>query len=537
MAMQGGHLLVQSLLALGARHSFGIPGESYLAALDGLYDTQGQLDFMICRNEGGASFMAAAYGKLTGRPGICWVTRGPGAANAAIGVHTAYQDSAPMLLLVGQVGRDHIGREAFQEVDFRAMFGDLAKWVVQIDSADRIPEIIAKAYTRALSGRPGPVVVALPEDMLRDHSDQPPVRGPVALGEPAPTPNAMADLHNMLRQSQNPLMIVGGCNWTDAGRIALQNFAQQSDMPVAVAFRYQDQFDNHSPCYVGEAGVAMPAQMVDVIRRADLILAVNTRLGEMTTGGFELLDCPNPRQTLIHVHSSDLELGKTYQPALAIHSGPNSFAHALAPVPIGWADWRKQARHSYKQSLSAPTPTAVDNERNTVNMGEVSAWLRAHLPDNVIVTNGAGNFTLWPNKFLQYGPSARLLAPQSGAMGYGVPAAIMAKLVHPDRMVLCFAGDGDFQMNCQELASAKQYGAQPIILLLNNGSYGTIASHQNRHYPGRAFGTTMSDNPDFIALARAYGFYGQRVDKTADFAAAFDAAKASLGGAVLELMV
>ncbi|NGQ89563.1 thiamine pyrophosphate-binding protein [Rhodobacter sp. HX-7-19] len=524
----GGQLLVQSLVALGATRAFGVPGESYLAVLDALHDTAGKLDFVLCRNEGGAAFMAAAWGKLTGQPGLCMVTRGPGATNASIGIHTAMQDSAPMLVFVGQVGTDMRGREAFQEIDYRAMFGTVAKWAVEIDHVDRIPEILARAWSTALSGRPGPVVIALPEDMLTSLSSAAPLAAPPRLTEPAPTADAVAETLDMLRAAQRPVVLIGGCNWSAEGRRALQIFAETSDIPVIAAFRYQDQFDNFSPVYSGEAGVGMPPNVRALIRDADTILAINIRFGEMTTDGYTLLDVPVPKQRLIHVHGSDREIGKIYQPVLGIHAGPNAFAAALQPVSGPWADWRARARAAWEAGFDLPLqPSPVD-------MGLVTAHLRDVLPADAILTNGAGNFTVWPNKFYKFGPEARLLAPQSGAMGYGLPAAIAAKVAHPGRTVVCFAGDGDFQMNCQELGTAMQAGAQPIVLILNNGTYGTIRAHQERNYPARVSGTTL-ENPDFAALARAYGFHAERVARTEDFAPAFARALASGTGAVLDL--
>lgn len=530
MTRNGGQLLVESLIALGATKAFGIPGESYLAVLDALHDTQGQLDFINCRNEGGAAFMAAAWGKLTGQPGLCLVTRGPGVTNASIGVHTAMQDSAPMILFVGQVGTDMRGREAFQEIDYRAVFSTMAKWAVEIDRVERIPEILSRAWTTALTGRPGPVVVALPEDMLTSLTEAVPLDRPARIHEAAPGPEAITETDELLAQSQRPLILVGGCNWTDAGRAALQRFAEDSDIPVVAAFRYQDQFDNHSPVYAGEAGVGMPAHVRRLIQDADTILAVNVRFGEMTTDGYSLLSVPVPTQRLIHVHGSDREIGKIYQPSVGIHAGPNAFAAALSPVAGRWAEWRAKARADWEASFDLPPqPSPVD-------MGVVTTHLRHVLPEDVILTNGAGNFTVWPNKFFKFGALARLLAPQSGAMGYGLPAAIAARIADPARRVVCFAGDGDFQMNCQELATALQYGAQPIVLILNNGIYGTIRAHQEREYPERVSGTDMV-NPDFSALARAYGFYAERVERTEDFAAAFDRALASSSGAVLDLNI
>ena len=526
----GGQLLVESLIALGARKSFGVPGESYLAVLDALHDTKGKLDYILCRNEGGAAFMAAAYGKLTNTPGICFVTRGPGATNASIGVHTAMQDSAPMLLFIGQVGTDMTGREAFQEIDYRAMFGTVAKWAVQIDQVERIPEILARAWTIATTGRPGPVVIALPEDMLTSLTDKAPLTAPAKIASPAPQAETMATAQQMLKAAKKPVILMGGTNWSETGRAALQNFAEQSDIPVVAAFRYQDQFDNFSPAFTGEAGVGMLPHVKALIRDADLILAINVRFGEMTTDSYTLLNVPVPQQKLIHVHPSDAEIGKIYVPELGIHACPSSFAQSLQPVSGAWADWRKAAREAYLASFDAPAqPSPVD-------MVAVMAYLRDRMPEDVILTNGAGNFTVWPNKFAKFGTTARLLAPQSGAMGYGVPAAIAAKVAEPESMVVCFAGDGDFQMNCQELGSAMQAGAQPIILILNNGIYGTIRAHQEKHYPARVSGTTM-ENPDFVTLAKSYRFHAERVETTADFAAAFERAAASKTGAVLELNI
>jgi acetolactate synthase-1/2/3 large subunit len=530
MMRNGGQLLVQSLLGLGARKAFGVPGESYLAVLDALHDTAGQLDYVLCRHEGGAAFMAAAWGKLTGQPGLCMVTRGPGATNAAIGIHTAMQDSAPMIVFVGQVGTDMTGREAFQELDYRAVFGTMAKWVVEVDRAERIPELLSRAWTTAVSGRPGPVVMALPEDMLTSLTDAAPLTGPVKVHEPAPGVGTVDGVLDLLSASKRPLVMLGGCNWRAEGRAALQTFAEASDIPVIAAFRYQDQFDNHSTVYAGEAGVGMPPHVKALVREADTILAINLRFGEMTTDGYTLLSVPEPAQTLIHVHGSEAELGKIYRPTLAIQAGPNAFAAALRPVRGDWADWRAKARAGWLASLTlAPLPSPVD-------MGAVSAHLRKVLPADAIITNGAGNFAVWPNKFLAYGPDARLLAPQSGAMGYGVPAAIAAKVAQPDRLVVCFAGDGDFQMTAQELATARQEGAQPVILILNNGIYGTIRAHQEREYPARVSGTDMV-NPDFVMLAQAHGFHAERVETTEAFAAAFARAIASPTGAVLDLAI
>ncbi|WP_233717278.1 thiamine pyrophosphate-binding protein [Jiella avicenniae] len=529
----GGQLLVECLLALGATKSFGVPGESYLAVLDALYDTKGRLDYVLCRQEGGAAFMAAAYGKLTGSPGICMVTRGPGATNASIGVHTAMQDSAPMILLVGQVGTDMKGREAFQELDYPAVFGTMAKWAVEIDQVERIPEILSKAWITATTGRPGPVVIALPEDMLTATTDVAPLSARTEIFEPAPPAAAMTRLGEILGEAERPLILYGGCNWREGSAAKLQTFAEAADIPVVSVFRYQDQYDNFSPTFCGEAGVGMAPAIKKLLAEADVILAVNVRFGENSTDGYRLFDVPEAAQRIVHVHGSDREIGKVYRPALGVHAGPNAFADALGemkPVSGNWAGWRSAARAAYEAGFDLPDlPSPVD-------MGKVTAHLREVLPDDVILANGAGNFAVWPNKFFKFGPKARLLAPQAGAMGYGVPAAIAAKVVHPERTVVCFAGDGDFQMTSQELATARQAGAQPIVLVLNNGIYGTIRAHQERHYPARVSGTDMK-SPDFVMLAKAYGFHGERVERTEDFAAAFERALASPTGAVLDLVI
>ena len=526
----GGKILVDCLEALGATQSFGVPGESYLAVLDALHDSA--LNFTLCRNEGGAGFMAAAYGKLTGSPGICFVTRGPGATNASIGVHTAMQDSAPMILFVGQVGIDMKEREAFQEVNYRAFFDPLAKWATEIEDIARIPEVLSRAWTTALSGRPGPVVVALPEDVLSSVAAIPALSGSVHVHEAAPSPEALDKAVATLAGARRPLIIMGGGGWTDAGSTVLQSFAEVADIPVLAAFRYQDRYDNTSPTYAGDAGVGMAPVTQALIREADVILALNIRFGEMTTGAYTLFDAPEPKQSLIHVHASDRELGKIYAPKLAIHAGPNAFSRALSgrSVTGPWAAWRAEARAGYEGWFDLP------DQPGPVDMGKITAHLRERLPDDTILTNGAGNFAVWPNKFFPLGPGHRLLAPQSGAMGYGLPAAVAAKITHPDRTVVCFAGDGDFQMNHTELGTAMQAGAAPIVLILNNGTYGTIRMHQERTYPARVSGTTL-ENPDFSALARAYGFHAERVETTDAFAAAFDRAIASPTGAVLDLAV
>ena len=435
-----------------------------------------------------------------------------------------------MLLFVGQVSTGQRGREAFQEIDYRAVFGGLAKWTTEIDHAERIPELLARAWALATTGRPGPVVIALPEDMLSATTTAPPLTAPPALRAPAPLPEDVDAARALLSGALRPLIVVGGTNWTEAGRTALLDFATASDIPVAAAFRYQDQVDNFAEVFCGEAGVGMPAHMRGILAEADVILAINIRFGEMTTGGYQLIAPPCPRQRVIHVHPEPSELCKVVVPELGIVADPSRFAGALRPVAGPWSDWRTSARGSYRSSLIAPPqPGGVD-------MGRVIAHLQHVLPDDAILTNGAGNFAVWPNKFFSFGPRARLLAPQSGAMGYGLPAAIAAKAVFRDRCVVCIAGDGDFQMTSQELATARQMDAAPVVLVVNNGIYGTIRAHQERDFPGRVSGTTMI-SPDFFALARSYGMHGERVSQTEAFPAALERALAARTGAVLDLDV
>ncbi len=526
----GGEILIDCLLALGSKKAFGIPGESYLAVLDAIYDKRKDFDFILCRNEGGAAFMASAHGKLTQEPGLCFVTRGPGAMNAAIGVHTARQDSSPMILFVGQVGTALKGREAFQEIDYETAFRDVAKWSVEINEADRIPEVISRAWLTAVSGRPGPVVVALPEDILTDETDALPLISPVHIEKGVPVIETIEKVQFALSDCKRPLIIIGSSTWSQSGQNALKSFAESSKIPVVAAFRYQDQFDNFSSAFCGEAGVGMPAHVRELIVASDLIIAINIRFGEMTTDAYSLLKVPIPDQKLIHVHSAESELGKIYLPDIAIHADPNEFSRCLENVSSRWEDWFSSARRKYLDSLIAPKQPSM------VDMGLVMQYLQKVLPSDVIITNGAGNFAVWPNKFYQFAGYSRLLAPQSGAMGYGVPAAIAAKSAFPNRTVVCFAGDGDFQMTCQELSTAAQIGIFPIILILNNSSYGTIRVHQEKNYPGRVSCTDIV-NPNFTALAESFGFLGLRVGTTDEFYVAFESALNSERGAVLDLNV
>ncbi|MEM9784551.1 MAG: thiamine pyrophosphate-binding protein [Pseudomonadota bacterium] len=543
MARRGADLLVAALRAQGIDTVFGVPGESYLAVLDALHDTA--IRFVPNRHEGGAAFMAEALAKLTGRAGVCFVTRGPGATNAAIGVHTAMQNATPMVLFVGQVARGMRGREAFQEIDYPAMFGSVAKWAVEIDDPGRVTEIVARAFATALGGRPGPVVVALPEDMLVEETDAPSLSQAVVPSQPAVDPAVVATAARVLLQARRPLIMLGGGGWDGdpSGRAALAALTEAADaasLPIAVTFRCQDLVDNHSPIYAGDAGVGMTPAMKRLIGEADAILALNLRFGENTTDGYTLLRVPEPRQRLIHVHPSAREIGKIYQPAMGVQAGPALFAAALADAlpaaaatlgeaPESRLAWAAEARQAYEAVFDLPAqPAGLD-------MGVVMAVLRDRLPDDAILTNGAGNFAIWPSRLFRYGPGHRLLAPQSGAMGYGLPAAIAAKLTFPDRVVLCFAGDGDIQMTMAELGTAMQMDARPVVLVVNNGSYGTIRMHQERHYPERVSATRI-DNPDYVAIAGAYGMLGEQVSQTAAFAPALDRALASPTGALIELI-
>ncbi|MEO8630221.1 MAG: thiamine pyrophosphate-binding protein [Betaproteobacteria bacterium] len=527
----GGQILVDCLLAHGADLAFCVPGESYLAVLDALYDVREKIRLTVCRQEGGAAFMAEAYGKLTGRPGICFVTRGPGATNASIGVHTAYQDSSPMILFIGQVGGDVVEREAFQEMDYRRVFGEMTKWVAQVDRVERLAEYISHAFHLAVSGRPGPVVLSLPEDML---VSQAPAVLPTSYQRIKPHPGDadMERLAHLLSEAAKPLLLVGGGDWTAHACEDLRGFSERWNLPVACSFRRQDLLDNRHDNYVGEVGIAISADLKKRVREADVIVAAGPRLGEMTTGGYTLFDVPRIHTKLVHVHPGAEELGRVYQADLMINAGMEEFAAAAcrldAPPKSAWRQWTESLRTEYLASL---TPVEAPG---AVNLSEVVAWLRERLPRDAILTNGAGNFSGWLQRFYQYGGFRTQLAPTNGAMGYGVPAAIAAKLALPQRTVVCFAGDGDYMMNGQELATAVQYGAAVVFIVVNNSMYGTIRMHQEREYPARVFGTDLR-NPDFVALAHAYGAYGALVEKTTDFAAAFDRALASGGPALLEV--
>jgi len=524
-----GHALVETLIAQGVDTVFGVPGESYLAVLDGFHQHAQRIRFVACRQEGGAAFMADAQGKLSGRPGICFVTRGPGASNAAVGVHTAWQDSTPMILFVGQVASDQRDREAFQEIDYRQMFGPgtlgMAKWAAQIDSADRLPEYVARAFHTALQGRPGPVVLALPEDMLTTHTAAP-VLPRVHAASAWPAPEALRDVRSLLLTAKRPLVIAGGSGWNAEACLALQRFAEDWALPVGCAFRFQDTFDNRHPQYAGDVGIGINPKLSARVREADLILALGIRLGEMTTGGYSLLQVPRPQQKLIHVHAGAEELGRVYQADALLQASMAHAAKALetldAPEELSWREWTAAAQRDYRANLE-PTPVSP------LDLAQVMKTVQRLAPPDTVYTNGAGNFSGWLHRYVQY-PGLQhhgrtQLAPTSGAMGYGVPAAIAASLLQPQRTVIGVAGDGDFLMTGQELATATGYGAgrgpgKLIVIVVDNGSYGTIRMHQEREYPARISGTELF-NPDFAQLAQAYGWQAARVERNEQFEPAF----------------
>ena len=527
----GGQILVANLLAQGADLAFCVPGESYLPVLDALYDVRDQLRLIVCRQEGGAAYMAEAYGKLTGRPGIALVTRGPGASNAAVGIHTAAQDSSPMIVFVGQVGSDFADREAFQEIDYRRMYGSSVKWVAQIDRADRIPEYVARAFRVAQSGRPGPVVLALPEDMLaaRATVDDAARAGATIV---YPGSEAIAALRAQLEQARRPLVLVGGSGWNERACADLARFVAANALPVACAFRNQDLVDNRDGHYAGEVGIGPNPKLAARVRDADVLLVIGERLGESVTSGYTLLSVPNPAQALIHVHPGADELGKVYQPSLAIAASLPAACAALADMlPIAAPAWAGSAAAAHAEYLAWQSPRPMPGE---LDFWQVVGFLRDRLPEDAILVNGAGNFATWVHRLYRYPRYRTQLAPYSGSMGYGVPAAIAAKAVCPERIVVSWNGDGCFLMNGQELATAVQYRLNVIFVVVDNGMYGTIRMHQEKHYPARVYGTDLV-NPDFAALARAYGVHGETVNRTAEFAPAFERALAHDGPSLLHL--
>ena len=522
-------LIVEALERNGIERVFCVPGESYLALLDALYDTK--IAVTVFRHEGAAAMAAEAWGKLTGRPGIVMVTRGPGATNASAGIHVARQDSTPLIMFVGQVARGMRGREAFQEVDFRRMFAPLAKWVEEIDDPSRVPEFVGRAFNAATSGRPGPVVLSLPEDMLREPTDARSA-APWVQVETHPGLTQMAQLQKLLWAAKKPFVILGGSRWSEAAVAGMRRFAERFDIAVGCSFRRQMLFDHDHPNYAGDVGIAPNPELARRVREADILLLVGGRMSEMPSSGYKLIDIPEPKQALVHVHPGAEELGRLYRPALAINASPIAFVAALEglqpPSTVPLTAVARAARQAYV-AWSEP----VKNE-GPVQLAEIVIWLRDHLADDAIITNGAGNYSAWVHRFFRFRRYGTQLAPTSGSMGYGLPAAIAAKLKYPDRAVVCFAGDGDFQMTANEFQTAVQYRASVIVIVVNNGIHGTIRMHQERDYPGRVIATDIT-SPDFAELARAHGGHGETVARTEDFAPAFERAVASGKPAIIEV--
>lgn len=530
----GGQVLVDALLLHAVDTVFCVPGESFLGALDAMYDKRERLRVFSARHEAGALNMAEAYGKLTGKPGIAFVTRGPGAMHGAVGVHTAAQDSTPLVLFIGQVKRAHMGREAFQEMDFVKVFSPMAKWVVQVTDPAAIPDTVAEAFAAALSGRRGPVVVVMPED-VQTQSVTVADSLPEPIAHAAPTVADMTKLRALLLAAHRPLMVVGGSGWSDKARDDLTHFAERFDLATATAWRRKDRFDNTHRCYVGDMGLAIDPNLARRVTEADLILAVGARLDDNTTSGYTLLSPPRPVQKLVHVYPGPEELGRVYQPELAILADPGPFAAmaaALTPpdMILPWAEWRAEARADY-ETFIAPRhcPGSVD-------LAKIFSELPERLPPDTIITNGAGTYTAWHHRYFLHEKFGTYLGPTSGAMGYGVPAAIAAKAVHPKRTVIALAGDGCFSMSAMELATAKQYGLAIVVLVINNGLFGSIRMHQERHYPGRTIATGLV-NPDFAALARSFGGHGESVRSTAEFWPALERCLKSGQPAVIDIHI
>jgi len=528
----GGKILADALVAQGAKLAFGVPGESYLPVLDGMYDQRERFSFVICRQEGGASYMAEAYGKLTGEPGVLFVTRGPGATNGAVGVHTAQQDSTPMVVFIGQVPNEFAEREAFQEIDYRRMYGQMAKWVGQIDRVERIPEYVSHAFHTACAGRPGPVVLALPEDALF---------GEAAVADvpryhkvrPAPSPQNIAELKKLLDGAQKPFVLLGGGGWDRETCVKLQKWIEANGLAAGTSFRCQDLFDNRSPNYAGDVGIGINPKLAERVKEADVLLVIGPRLGEMTTSAYSLVEAPLPRQTLVHVHAGAEELGRVYRPALAINSGMAQFANAVEGLKFDKPSWKNDTESLRKDYLAWTEPRPMPGK---LQYGEVIRWLSDHLPEDTVVAGGAGNFAGWLHRHFRYKGFRTQLGSTNGSMGCGYPAAVAAKLAAPKRTVLGLCGDGDFLMTGQEIATAAQYGANFVALVVNNGIYGTIRMHQEREYPGRVFGTDLK-NPDFAAYARAFGGHGETVERTEDFAPAYERAARSGKPAIVELKI
>jgi acetolactate synthase-1/2/3 large subunit len=528
----GGKILADALAAQGVKLAFGVPGESYLPVLDGLHDLQDKLRFVVCRQEGGASYMAEAYGKLTGDPGVLFVTRGPGATNGAVGVHTGFQDSTPMVVFVGQVPNEFAEREAFQEIDYRRMYGQMTKWVAQIDRVERIPEFVSRAFHTAAAGRPGPVVLALPEDTLfaeaavadapRHHKVQ-----------ASPSAAQIAEVKALLEKAKAPFVVLGGGGWDRATTLKLQKWLESQGLMAGTSFRCQDLLDNRSPSFAGDVGIGINPKLAQRVKDADVLLVIGARLGEMTTSAYTLVEAPLPRQALVHVHPGAEELGRVYRPALAINSGMPQFIDALVSLSFSNPAWKERTSAARKEYLEW---TEVRPIPGNVQYGEVIRWLSDNLPEDTILANGAGNFAGFMHRYFRFKGYRTQLGSTNGSMGYGYPAAVAAKLAEPKRTVFALCGDGDFLMTGQEIATAAQYGANFVAVVVNNGIYGTIRMHQEREYPGRVYGTDLK-NPDFAAYARAFGGHGETVERTADFAPAYQRAAASGKPAIIELKI
>ena len=528
----GGQLIVDALEANGVDRIYCVPGESYLAVLDALHDSP--IETIVCRQEGGAAMMADCHGRLTGRPGICFVTRGPGAANAMAGIHVASQDSNPLILFVGQVARGNREREAFQEVDFKAVFGSMAKWVVEIDDARRVPELVTRAFAVATSGRPGPVVVALPEDMLTDTVEAPSPLPAVPV-HTHPGAGEIAALAQLLQEAERPFVILGGTGWGAQGVADMALALERWDLPAGCSFRRQALCDHLHPSYAGDVGLGINPHLAAAIREADLVLLVGGRFGETPSDDYSLLQSPYPAQKLVHIHPDPQELGRVYRPSLPINANAAAFAAAFAKTrPDGTVPWSARTKALHDAYLAWSTPPAAGP--GPVRMGPIMAFLEDELPRDAIFCNGAGNFATWVHRFHRFRGHDTQAAPASGSMGYGVPAGVAAKNLFPQREVIVFAGDGDFLMTGQEFATACQYALPLLVVVVDNGTYGTIRMHQERQYPGRVSGTDLS-NPDFAALARAYGGHGETVTDTAMFAPAFERARQSGKPAIIHILL
>ena len=528
----GGQIIVDCLRLHGVNTVFCVPGESYLATLDAFYDVQEEIKLVVCRQEGGVSNMAEAWGKMTGKPGIGFVTRGPGATNASIGIHTAQQDSTPLILFIGQIARDMSEREAFQEVDYRRMFGEMTKWVAQIENAARIPEMISRAFHVATSGRPGPVVLALPEDMQTERAVADAGRSCRAT-QAYPGNSDMEVFRKMLADARKPLVLAGGGGWTQKACNDLTTFAEANTLPVATAFRRQDLMDNRHPCFAGVVGLGINPKLKNRLDDTDLLIVLGTQLGEIVSGGYTYFTFPKPKQTMVHIAAGVDEIDKVYQADLGINAGMAEFCAAATDLPPVDTPWSGETKAAHEDYVAFSTPAEMPGN---VNYSEIISWLSDNLPEDAIITNGAGNYTVWVHRFFRYKQYGTQLAPQSGAMGYGVPSGVAAGIRHPDRVVVSFNGDGCFQMNGLEIGTAVQYGTKTIFIVVNNGMYGTIRMHQETHYPKRKSGTDLY-NPDFAALARSYGAIGETVTTTSDFADVFERCCAANGPSLIELVI